>query len=732
MKYVLNIFSILFFFVGMQCLFAQNFSQKEQKEITTFNNIITNSSSHDTVLLKAYDGIFNMYYAFNLDSVFLINQKLIDIANKGLKGDKYNNKESFSVQKSLALGYNNKGIYWHTKGELDSALFYYEKSLAIYEDFNIVKEKGELLSNMGVVYQYKGDVPKMIDFHSRSFLIREEFKDSLGMVSSLQSLGIIYFYQNDTASSMINYKKALEIAIKIGDERGEASCLYNIATCTLNKENAEEVIKQLNRVLVIRKKVNHIRGVAYTYSAIGGAYKMINELDSAMFYYQKALPIFEENELKTGATLLQFKLGMLAAESNNYELANTLAAKSYKSAYELKIPGTIANAHRLYYEIYKGTNQWKLALEHYENYRINNDSVLNDNNQKAAIRQQEKFEFEKKKALDDKENEKKVGIEKEKQKRQYAILIAVIIASSLIFILLIIIYRRLRITRKQKVIIEETNEELNQTNEEIAAQRDEIEQQKNKVEEAHLEIRSSINYAKRIQEAILPSIDSIHKNLTNAFVLYKPKDVVAGDFYWMEKIQNKIYIAAADCTGHGVPGAMVSVVCSNALSKSLLEEGKTNVGELLDRTRELVIDRLAKSGDIKDGMDISLACFDIQNMKLEWAGANNPLFFIRNNEIKITKGDREPIGYTENPTSFIKHAIPLLQGDTIYLFTDGYPDQFGGPNGKKLGYKKFREKLVGISSEEMDSQKDQLELFFKQWKDEEEQVDDVCIIGVRV
>ena len=309
----------------------------------------------------------------------------------------------------------------------------------------------------------------------------------------------------------------------------------------------------------------------------------------------------------------------------------------------------------------------------------------------------------------------------------------------------------------------------------LVVQQNKIYNQKIKIESAHTEIKDSINYAKRIQEAILPPLSQIKETLPQSFVLYQPKDVVAGDFYWMEatsSVSSKggetsplgrsggtIYIAAADCTGHGVPGAMVSVVCSAALTKAVLEDGIRDVGNILDRTREIVIDKLAKSSEMKDGMDISLACVDFDKMKLEWAGANNPLYFLRRSEgntgteskeientsfradaggvesefsIEITKGDREPIGFTDQPTPFTKHEFELQKGDTIYLFTDGYADQFGGPEGRKIGYKRFREKLLEVSNLEMEKQKVALEQYFEEWKEREEQVDDVCVIGIKI
>jgi serine phosphatase RsbU (regulator of sigma subunit) len=258
------------------------------------------------------------------------------------------------------------------------------------------------------------------------------------------------------------------------------------------------------------------------------------------------------------------------------------------------------------------------------------------------------------------------------------------------------------------------------------------------------EIKASINYAKRIQEAILPSMSLIKAHLTQSFILYKPKDIVAGDFYWMHLLPQPngwevdgdvILFAAADCTGHGVPGAMVSVVCNNALNQSVKEFGISQPCLILDKTKELVIEAFAESEeDVKDGMDISLCSLNTKTLKLEHSGANNPLWIIRENaeEIEEIKGCKQPIGNFEHEASFMNHEVQLKKGDTIYIFTDGYVDQFGGEKGKKLKSKAFKTLLLSVVKNPIEEQKDLLDHFFEDWKGELEQIDDICIIGVRI
>lgn len=285
------------------------------------------------------------------------------------------------------------------------------------------------------------------------------------------------------------------------------------------------------------------------------------------------------------------------------------------------------------------------------------------------------------------------------------------------------------------LIIAKTSFKGFQAKKELEKKTVEIEKQKETLAIKNEEITASISYAKRIQEAIMPGMGAIQKAIGNGFVIYLPKDIVAGDFYWMERLGDTVFFAAADCTGHGVPGAMVSVVCSNALSKSLLEEKIEDPGKLLDRTREHVINRLGKSGEVvSDGMDISLCALNVKTKSLKWAGANNPIWILKSgsNEIIETKADKQPIGTYSHAKPFTSHAIELATGDCIYIFTDGYQDQFGGPKGKKFKARNLKNLILSSRDRSMEDQKKVLTDSFRQWQGGQDQVDDVCVIGLSV
>ncbi len=272
---------------------------------------------------------------------------------------------------------------------------------------------------------------------------------------------------------------------------------------------------------------------------------------------------------------------------------------------------------------------------------------------------------------------------------------------------------------------------------EVVAQKEEIDKQRSQIEEYFVQVTDSIKYAKKIQEAILPPEHQVKKMLPNSFILYRPKDIVSGDFYWLGEANNKVFFAAVDCTGHGVPGAFMSIVGYNQLKQAIITTGGSNPAEILDHLNRGVSETLHQKdahSTNKDGMDIAICSLNYDTLELEYAGAFNPLYLLRNDEIIQVKGNKFPIGsfVDEEPENFTNHSIQLEKGDQIYIFSDGYADQFGGPRGKKLMYRRFRELLIENGDKELSEQKNELQKSLFDWMKEEEQVDDILVIGVRV
>ena len=264
----------------------------------------------------------------------------------------------------------------------------------------------------------------------------------------------------------------------------------------------------------------------------------------------------------------------------------------------------------------------------------------------------------------------------------------------------------------------------------------EIREQKEQVEEAHKEITDSINYAERIQRSFLATKELLDKNLNDYFVYFQPKDIVSGDFYWAKKLSNgQFAMVNADSTGHGVPGAIMSILNISSIEEAI-KEGSTHPNDIFNKTRQFIINRLKKDGSSeggKDGMDASIVCFDFKKNKFSYTAAQNPIWVIRNSELIEIKPEKMPIGKHDNDNMpFLGGDFEIEKGDQIYTLTDGFQDQFGGPRGKKFMIKKMREYILSISHLPMKEQHQLIKEAFTNWKGDIEQVDDVCVIGVRI
>ncbi|MEO6304187.1 MAG: SpoIIE family protein phosphatase, partial [Bacteroidia bacterium] len=381
----------------------------------------------------------------------------------------------------------------------------------------------------------------------------------------------------------------------------------------------------------------------------------------------------------------------------------------------------------------EGIGDYKNAYENYIQYNELNDSIFNVENSKQLGDLKTNFEVEKKETELKAKAEAQKLITNEEKKRQQFVIYAVAGVLIIVVVFSFFLYKRFRITQKQKQIIELKEKETQQQNLIIT-------EQKHIVEEKHKEITDSINYAERIQRSLLASTKLLNENLKEYFILFKPKDVVSGDFYWASKINNnKFCLVTADSTGHGVPGAIMSMLNMNSLKESITK-GLESADDILNYTRKIIINTLANDGSAeggKDGMDCSLLIFDLNNLHLNWVAANNPVWVVRKNENEDSlielKPQKMPVGKHDKQNElFIKQSLSLQKGDIVYTLTDGFPDQFGGEKGKKFMSKNLKELLQTNAHLPMEVQKDLLEKEFKNWVGNLEQVDDVTIIGIKI
>lgn len=608
------------------------------------------------------------------------------------------------------------------------------------------------VSNFGYICDNEGNVPGALKYYHQALEIYERIQDFNGCASGFNNLGVLYSSQGDTSKALYYHNESLRLKKQIGDELGVALSLNNIGTLYKDQGRTFEALHCFEKSLRISKALNDERVMAISYDNIAGIYYNEGYPTKAIEYYNKALQIREINGEFSGAAFSLNNIASVYLSMKEIDKAQAFAERSLNIAEEIAYPMDIQNAAETLYDIYKLRKNPEKALYYHELYIAMRDSIHNIINERATLAQSLKYQYEKESLKDSLQNQKiqeikdsriseqNAVIGKEKTFR-WALTIVLVLMGYLVFISV----RNYR--RKQR-----DNELIQRQKNEVESQKQKIEKQHHILEETYKEISDSITYAKRIQQAILPPVETIAQSFSDSFVWYLPKNVVSGDFYWMEKVGSSLILAVADCTGHGVPGAMVSVVCHNALNRSVFEFGLIEPDAILTKTRQLVIETFDKSGsEVKDGMDISIICIDTLRHKLQYAGANNNLYLIREGLKAETFGDRaetalhdqqlctlielkadkQPIGRFSKAKDFTRQSIDLAAGDQIYLFSDGLADQFGGPKGKKFKYQQFKEILVQKHRQPMDVQMKALVDAFESWKGELEQVDDICVIGIR-
>ncbi len=529
---------------------------------------------------------------------------------------------------------------------------------------------------------------------------------NLSYLYSLKSIQLERIGEHDQSHYIL--LESYKISKQYGSSAQQYSRLSNLTSSYIRRKQLDSALIYFKEMELLNNEVS-LSTRYYFFQNFGRYYIELKEYDVALDYLLKGEKIaLDEGMIDSRATILTY-ISDTYLNLNNIAKAEEAAYLSYAVSHSNNLIYEKSDALTSLIKVMESKKDYlsafKLQKEYLEVekeiFNIEKLSKVKAVESKLALSEKEK-EISKKNLVIE---EQKVAQAQSDIKNQRLYLFIILTLLAMIFV--VFIYWR---TKK-----------LNTT----------IQHQKLIVEVKNKEITDSINYALRIQKTILPSEKSLNEVVNNGFVLYKPKDVVSGDFYWLEKVDEDIYIAAADCTGHGVPGAMVSVICSNALSKALLEEGITETGKLLDRTREIVIDRLSKSdSDVNDGMDISL--IRISKNQIQWSGANNPLWIIRNEKLIEYKADKQPIGKYVDQKPFVTHNLEIFENDKIYFFTDGFSDQFGGPKGKKFMHKQFKDLLLSLQNKSMDEQKEVLNKAFENWRGSMEQVDDVCVIGIRV
>ena len=654
-----------------------------------------------------------------------------------------NVKIELCAKRHLAASLNNKGFFFSERGIPYKAILYFNKSLIIQREINDKEGEAYSLNNLGTIYDSKGEIDKALEYYFASIKIRENLNSKKSLAQSYNNIAILFNNQNDVANAMKYHFLSLKIRQQLNDPNGLAMAYNNIGTTYTHivdsryKKNMTFPDSLINKsliffqkALVTYEKSENEHGIALSLYNIGDYYMLIADyfhkknsiqydtlINKSENFFFRSLEMFEILNEKEWIANTQNSIAKIYFRKGNYEKAKIMGEKSMILSKELGYPGTIQNAAELLKNVYQQNHDFKNSLIMSDLYYSMRDSVTNEKNKKESLSKYFLYQSEKQSMLS-KANQEKIELVFLAKTKQQSIIIYFVISGLVVLILFaFFIYNRFKVSQKQKAIIELKNRET--------------EFQKATIEENQKVTIDSINYAKRIQYALLANDELLENYLHNYFVLFKPKDIVSGDFYWATEHNNKFYLAVCDCNGHGVPGAFMSLLNIGFLSEAIKEKNISKPNEILNYIRNRIIGSIGNDGQ-QDGMDAILVCFDKVSNMITYAAANNEPILISDKQIVELAKDKMPVGKGERAESFTLHTIDYKTGDVLYLYTDGFADQFGGPKGKKFKYKPLNELLLLNSDLAMKGQENILENEFNNWKQNLEQIDDVLIVGIRL
>jgi serine phosphatase RsbU (regulator of sigma subunit)/tetratricopeptide (TPR) repeat protein len=711
-----------------------------------------------------------------LDSLFKVLATMLEDTNKAntlneigrtylrefndvKKIGEYGNKEltlsrKLNYKKGIAQAMINIAIMCRTvTNNYDLALYYDRAALKLMREIGNKKGEAIALGNMGLSFSEKGDYKQALEFMKQGLEIQKGIGDKRGIGIANNNIANIYQTQGNYTEAMTAHLTSLKMSEELGNKNGIGSSYNNIGTLLFSQQKIEESLRYYLKAVEIWEETLNYTGLSQAYGNIGNIYRGQKKFKEALVYMLKAFKIDEQRGDKKNIAISYNNLASVYADENKPDIALTYQLKSYAIAKEIgdkralsQVCGTVANsyeakkdyANAIHYNlkmlalsmeldfkeaselayanlasVYKKQNQYEKALKYTELYNTIKDSLLNKENFKQVAELNTRYETEKKEKeilLLTKDQQLNAKIIRQQQLVRWGLMGGL----GLLGISIFSIYRRYRFKQKANLILQNQKQEI---------------QQKNVL------ITDSIDYAKTIQEAVLPTAQKIKKLFPESFVFYKPKAIVSGDFYWLSNVRDHLTCAVADCTGHGVPGAFMSLLGYNMLEDVVKAVPDATPGPMLDALNLQVITRLSgddKEEAIKHGMDISLISMDKTTNRLEFAGAHNSLYIIRAGELMELKADRMGIGANKQPGKFFSNQeMELQKGDMIYLFTDGFPDQIGGPNRKKFFYPPFKELLKTISILKPELQRTKLEEAHVQWLGKMDQTDDILILGIR-
>ncbi|MBI4649047.1 MAG: tetratricopeptide repeat protein [Bacteroidia bacterium] len=701
----------LFCFLSSILISSSVFSQTTGELLKMLDTV-----REDTTKVQLYNDLFLKYE-------YSDTTKAKDYLYKALKL-----ASDIDYKKGMAETYRYIGFLMEDQGNFHGAYSNYQTMLQIAIEIDDKLTIATAYNNIGNVYIHQGNYIKALEYYKNSYNLAIELNNKILLSKTVNNLGACYYNLNKYNPAVEYYTRAIVLANELNNVSTLAIALDNIGVIYQRKKEYDKALESHQKSLELRKKLNDKAGIASCYQNMGivNAAKGENnpsDMETALENYNKALSIYSELGLKEQTSNCYYNIAILHLKQKNISKALEMADKSHKINLESGGVDDLRNTYSMLSDCYRDNGMYKEAYEYYVGYKKMFDSLINVENIKMLTQLEMQHEFDKKES-EREFRQKQKDLQKEEELRlQKTTRNSLIIGIILLAAIIIIILRSYRIRQKDNAL--------------LAKQRDEI-------QFINTQITNSIKYAQRIQEAILPPEELITQYFPESFVLYRPKAIVSGDFYWANMVGEHILFAVVDCTGHGVPGAFISILGSGGLNRAINEFKLRKPSDILNKLNDIVNTSLHQSysdSTIRDGMDIALCSIDYNNLVLEYSGAFCPLYIIRGQKLIEIKGDKQPVGQfvEEKFQSFTNHTVQMQINDMIYIFSDGYPDQFGGQTeeirekgGVKFKLKPFADLLKSIAEKPINIQKDILEQTLSNWQGNLDQIDDICVMGIRL
>jgi serine phosphatase RsbU (regulator of sigma subunit)/Tfp pilus assembly protein PilF len=736
------------------------------KRLFLFTCIVLSATFRISAQNNAADSLLNIINTTRVDTLKIIALK--DLAfmlsrNAPAEAEKYclqclelSHKEDYA--QGIIRCNNIMGIINIYKTDFASALQYFNNSLEKATEINDQMNIFKVHNNIGNVYINLSDYDNAVNSFTKALAIAEALDDKKSMAQVYNGIAVMHKDHADYATAMDYYEKAATISAAIGDDMLLSQIYSNISTIKFLLKDYKSAIDYCNKALTLQQSINDLYGIDINYANLGEYYLAVYKfnpdnsgsdktaLDSSAHYYRRALSLAMELQDDQRICNAKIGLGLISFSNKDYSSAYRYFNEVVELSRRIGIVEITMQTYNLLADVDVATGNYKRALEHFKLHKAFSDSIYTTENQNSINEMEAKYQAEKKQQEIEILNKEK-ALESIKNKVLVGGVILLLLFLGAVFIALLSRIRDNKLLKSKNAEIQQQREEIQTQADRLAEANHEITIQKELIEKSHLKITDSITYARYIQSAVMPSEEHITELLPRHFILFKPRDIVSGDFYMIKQVDHRIFIVAADCTGHGVPGAfmsMMGIALLNELMQKSEIKGAAQFLEILRIQIKSAMKQSGQAGEQREGMDIALCIINKKNNELNYAGAYSPLWLFRrreNSEGHPATGtsefveylaDRQPAGIYLKEKPFTEYKLQLKKGDRFYIFSDGFYSQFGGKRGEKLKKKPFREIIARVSELPMNHQKDALESAFNQWQGNEIQIDDVLVMGVEI